>query len=126
MTLKRKQTGAIGEAMAGAHLKQAGYELVAQNWRCALGEVDVIARDPAEGEMLVFIEVRTRRSRRLGSPEESITPAKQAKLIELAYTYLQEHHPAEIPAWRIDVIAIVLNRHNQAQHFQHLKWAVGA
>jgi len=88
MQTRRQKTGRYGEALAERYLLKSGYKTVAKNWRCAAGELDIIAR---QGETLVFVEVRTRRSAQLGSPEESITPAKQAKLTELAYTFLAEN-----------------------------------
>ena len=121
MPTRRQQTGRYGEALAERYLIEAGYEIIAKNWRCAAGELDLIAR---QGETLVFVEVRARRGAQLGSPEESITPAKQAKLIELAYTFLAEN-ALENDTWRIDVIAIVLNRHNNVQRLNHIEWAVG-
>jgi len=121
MTFRRKATGAHGEQLAADYLRRQGYEIVARNWRCAKGEVDIIAR---EGETLVFVEVRTRRGTRLGSPEESITPAKQARLVSVARTYLAETDCAA-DDWRIDVIAIVLDRRNRVARFNHLRWAVG-
>ncbi|RME50739.1 MAG: YraN family protein [Caldilineae bacterium] len=121
MTSHRKATGAYGEQLAAAYLNRQGYEIVARNWRCPAGEMDIIAR---QGETLVFVEVRTRRGTRLGSPEESITPAKQARLVDIARTYLAEMDCAGCD-WRIDVIAIVLNRRNQIARFNHLRWAVG-
>ena len=121
MSTSRRETGRYGEALAERYLIEAGYEIIAKNWRCAVGELDLITR---QGETLVFVEVRTRRGVQLGSPEESITPAKQAKLIELAYTFLAEN-ALEDDIWRIDVIAIVLNRQNEVQRLNHIEWAVG-
>jgi len=121
MSNERKQTGQYGEALAETYLIEAGYEIVAKNWRCSVGELDLVAR---QGGTLVFVEVRTRRGTQLGTPEESVTPAKQAKLIELAYTFLAENDEAG-ENWRIDVIAIVLNRQDEVQRFNHIEWAVG-
>jgi putative endonuclease len=115
----RKQTGQRGEELAAGFLASHGYTLVARNWRCSTGELDLIAE---KDNILVFVEVRTRRSARYGSPEESITPTKQAKLIDLAQTYLQQMPPPH-PAWRIDVIAVWL-RPGQP-HINHLENAVG-
>jgi len=76
------------------------------NHRTPAGEIDIVAR---EGDWLVFVEVRTRRGDAFGTPEESITPAKQTKLIELAQSYLQTHE--SVPElWRIDVVAIEIGR----------------
>jgi putative endonuclease len=72
-----------------------------------------------EAETLVFVEVRTRRSRQFGTPEESITPAKQARLIELAETYLQDTEDVD-RSWRIDVVAVRLGSGlPQINHFEN-------
>jgi len=104
MSDPRRQLGTWGEEQAARYLRTQGYEIVERNWRCAAGELDLIAW---EKEQLVFVEVRTRRGRTYGTPEESVTQAKQAKLIELAQTYIQEHAELEC-AWRIDVVAVEL------------------
>lgn len=107
MAGKRKDSrlglGRRGERIASDHLRQAGYEILAANWRCPRGEIDLIARD---GETLAFVEVRIRRGKEYGSPEESITPTKQARLIEAAQTYVQEN--GWEGDWRIDVVAVEL------------------
>ena len=66
----RQGLGRRGEELAAQQLAAQGYQILAQNWRCGTGELDLVARD---GESLVLIEVRTRRGRSMGSPEESIT-----------------------------------------------------
>jgi len=121
MVSSRKRTGNLGETLAADYLRQHGYAIVARNWRCATGEIDVIAR---HGDTLIFVEVRTRHGARHGSPEESITPRKQAKLIELAYEYLAT---MDVPPvnWRIDVIAVVLGRQNSVERITHIPFAVG-
>ena len=106
---RRKTTGAPGEAIGADYLRRQGYRIVATNWRCRRGEIDIIAQDSAT---LVFVEVRARSSARLGSPEESVTPAKQRQLVELAQTYLLFLETAGRPwtgAWRIDVVALEVN-----------------
>ena len=106
MTDPRRGTGARGETIAADYLRRKQYAILAANWRCRRGEIDLIARD---GVTLVFVEVRTRSSNRMGSPEESVTPAKQRRLAELAETYLlfaeTQGRPWTGP-WRIDVVAI--------------------
>ena len=82
-------------------MEERGYVVRERNWRCPAGEIDIVAQD---GDCLAFVEVRTRRGRKYGTPEESVTPAKQAKLVELAQTYLQEH--CWDGDWRIDVAAV--------------------
>lgn len=115
----RKQTGQRGEDIAANYFATIGYSLVTRNWRCPAGELDLIVE---KDNTLVFVEVRTRRSARYGSPEESITAAKQAKLIELAQTYLQQEQPPH-PAWRIDVAAVWLR--SGQPHINHIENAVG-
>lgn len=98
----RRDLGQRGEELAARRLESEGLTIVARNYRCLAGEVDLIAR---EGECLVFVEVRTRGGGNWGSPEESVTPAKQARLIAVAEQYLAEHEMDDID-WRIDVVAI--------------------
>ena len=102
MSDARRTLGQQGETLAAQRLQSLGYRLRERNWRCPVGELDIVAEK--EG-VLVFVEVRTRRGDRFGTPEESITPAKRAKLLEVAQTYLDEH-AAEDRNWRIDVVAV--------------------
>src|SRR5450432_4469211 len=94
--------GKQGEQIAADYLQRRGYTLVGANWRCPVGEFDLIMR---EGEMFVFVEVRTRRSG-IEAAFESITPRKRRILERLAYLYLEEH--ALDTPWRIDVVAVTL------------------
>ena len=80
MADSRKKLGAFGERIAGDYLKRQGYEILETNFRCSVGEIDIVAR---HGDYLVFVEVRTKRNLEFGTPEESITSAKKKKLIEL-------------------------------------------
>ena len=116
----RKHLGAFGEQVATEYLKNRGYEILQLNYRCSVGEIDIVARD---GDSLVFVEVRTRSSRQFGTPEESVTPAKQAKLIELAESYLQEHQISN-QTWRIDVVAVEVDRHNKISRIELIENAV--
>lgn len=119
MVDKRKRTGQRGEELAAVYLAGKGYTIITRNWRCAIGELDLIATD---GQTLVFVEVRARRGGHLGAAEESITPAKQTRLIELAQTYLQETGVPH-PSWRIDVVAVQLGR--GGPQINHIENAVG-
>ncbi len=125
MNKGRRNTGQQGEAIARAYLQRKGYGIIAVNWRCWAGEIDVIATD---GPVLVFVEVRARRSSVRGSAEESITVAKQRRLAALAYAYLQNLEERNMPwlgPWRIDVLALQLSATGTA-HVQHLQHAVEA
>jgi len=116
----KRRLGQRGEDIAAAHLQQQGYEVLARNWRCPAGELDVVAR---EGQTLAFVEVRTRRGDRFGTPEQSITPAKQAKLVELAQTYLQEKDLTD-ENWRIDVVAVEMDRRGRVKRLNLIRNAV--
>lgn len=98
----RRGIGGWGENLARDYLARRGYHLIDQNVRTPYGEIDLIA---AEGQVLVFVEVKTRSSGAFGLPEEAITPEKRRHLLEAAQAYLQEH-PEHEGDWRIDVIAI--------------------
>jgi len=99
--------GSAGERVALDYLRQKGYELLETNWRCPGGELDLIL---THGEAVVFVEVRTRRGERAGSPEESVTRAKQDRLRSLAAVWLSEQYPdSEPPKCRIDVVAVHLS-----------------
>src|SRR5512141_1831506 len=102
MTNARPSLGKRGEDYAAQYLIDHGYTLRERNWRCPVGELDLVTEQDGR---LIFVEVRTRRGDRLGTPEESITPAKRAKLIAAAQTYLDEHGQTDRD-WRIDVVAI--------------------
>ena len=115
----RQGLGRQGEELAARQLAARGYQIVARNWRCETGELDLVAHD---GECLVLIEVRTRRGRSMGSPEESITAAKQARLIVLSETYVQESGWAG--DWRIDVVAIEMDSHGRVLRVDHYENAV--
>ena len=115
----RRELGQRGEDLAARHLSAKGYAIVARNWRCGTGELDLVAQ---EGNGLVFVEVRTRRGEEMGTPEESITPAKQARLIALAEAYVQAHD--WLGDWRIDVVAIEMDRRGRVLRLEQYENAV--
>ena len=119
--MKRQETGNLGEKLAAGFLKKQGYHILQANYRCPEGEVDIVAR---RKDCLVFIEVRTKRSQEFGSPEESITLAKMAKLRRVAEHYRQTHD--DTPAsWRIDVVAVELDQRNRPRRIEQIENAVG-
>ena len=120
--LSARRIGEIGEELARHHLEAKGYRVVATNYRCRWGEVDLIARD---GPEWVFVEVRTRRSVAYGGPEESLTETKKQRLALAAQEYLQEAGQAAADAqWRIDLVAIRLGAGRRVLSIQHLTNAV--
>lgn len=100
----RKELGDWGERLAADYLRRQGYAIRETKFRCPLGEIDIVAE---KGEYLAFVEVRTKKGKAFGTPEESVTTAKAGKLIDLAHTYLQTHDDLP-PFWRIDVVAVEL------------------
>jgi putative endonuclease len=95
--------GRYGEDLAVAHLQRQGLTILARNWRCSSGELDVIAR---EGRALVVCEVKTRSSEAFGSPLEAVSPRKLRRLRQLALRWLEEQQ-IHAPEIRFDVIGIV-------------------
>jgi putative endonuclease len=93
--------GAAGEACAVEYLCRQGFRILARNQRSGGVEIDVIA---ARGRLVVFVEVKTRRSRRLGPPEDAVDARKQARLAAGAAAWLREH-PGLAARVRFDVIA---------------------
>jgi len=119
--MKRQDTGILGENLARDFLKEKGYQILETNYRCPEGEIDIVAK---HREQLVFIEVRTKSSSRFGSPEESITPAKMKRLRATAARFQQNH--TDLPQlWRIDVVAIELNRMAKPTRIELIESAVG-
>ena len=97
-------TGKEGEKIAAAYLKKNGYRIIEINFRCPIGEIDIVAK---EKDDLVFVEVKTRKSVELGYPEQAVGMRKQKKMSQLALWYLQKRKIAETNA-RFDVVAITL------------------
>ena len=85
---ERASLGARGEDAAAAWYRDASYVVLDRNWRCAEGELDVVAQS-ADGTVIVFCEVKTRRSERFGSPFEAVGPAKQRRVRKLATLWLR-------------------------------------
>jgi putative endonuclease len=112
MGQKRKQRGGRsggyshqgqeGEQLAVRHLKRLGYTIICRNYRSPLGEIDIIARHRG---VLIFVEVKSRSTETFGSPKLAVTRAKQRKLSQVAWHYLQQHNLTEASA-RFDVVTI--------------------
>ena len=120
MSNQRRALGQRGEDLAVQHLAARDYIVRERNWRCTAGELDIVAEQDGT---LIFVEVRTRRGDRLGTPEESITPAKRARLIGAAQTYLDEHAEADRD-WRIDVVAIDIGPHGEVVRCEVIENAI--
>jgi putative endonuclease len=108
--------GEQGESIAVAYLKGQKFTIIARNFRCKAGEVDIVARD---GTTFVFVEVKTRRTLSCGSPQASVTPFKQRQNSKAALTWLAKNRLQEAAA-RFDVIAILLRDH-QVPEIEHIR-----
>ncbi len=108
--------GRYGENLAADYLRRQGMDILARNWRCATGELDIIARDRSS---LVICEVKTRRSTAFGSPAEAVGPRKLRRLRELTLRWLDEQQ-MYVPQIRFDVIGIVQPPEGRAV-IQHLR-----
>ncbi len=103
MTDGRRALGAAGEDVAANWYVSNGYEIVARNWRCKDGELDLIVRS---GRTYVFCEVKTRSSDRFGAPVEAVTRDKQKRIRRLAARWLQEGAPGPAKDIRFDVASV--------------------
>lgn len=105
----RASLGERGEIAACGFLKEHGYEILEKNYKCKLGEIDVIAR---RGGRLAFVEIKTRTSQQFGTPQEAVHLQKQEKIFKVAQWYIKEKNLAKAPV-AFDVVA-VLWREGQA------------
>lgn len=100
----RRRIGAAYEEWAAEFLTERGYQILERNYRCRRGEIDLIARD---GDTLVFLEVKYRRSAACGGPAEAVTHTKQKTICRVADHYRFARRISEDRACRFDVVAIL-------------------
>ena len=96
--------GKAGEDLACRELRSRGYAVVARRYRTRAGEIDIVARD---GGTVVFVEVKTRRTTRFGTPQEAVTWRKRARLRAMATDYLSRHGLTDSPC-RFEVVAVTI------------------
>ena len=99
-------TGAAGEKIAIEYLRAKGYAILETNWSTLVGELDIVAK---RDDVLVFVEVKTRRGVNTEGALEAITPAKHERVVKAAYQFLHDHDIDLETQWRIDVIAVAMN-----------------
>jgi putative endonuclease len=99
----KDELGKRGEALAARYLEDEGLRVIDRNWRCPLGEIDLVA---VEGATLVVVEVKTRSSEAFGHPLEAITPGKLERLYLLASRWARAHD-LRFSGFRVDAVAIV-------------------
>lgn len=117
---RSRSLGNFGERVAASHLESKGYEILERNWSTKEGEIDLIA---SRGSDLVFVEVRSRRGRGMGTPEESITGRKATHVRAAAAAYVQEH-PDAPPNQRIDVVALELDAKGRVLRVEQIENAI--
>ena len=115
----RKKLGAWGEDIAAHQLEADGFRIVARNWRCQHGEIDLIVQ---KGELVAFVEVKTRKGRDMGAPEEALTPRKGKKLMQLAQLYVAANK-LDVD-WRVDLVAVELDKSGKLLRCEHIPNAV--
>lgn len=100
----RRATGTDYEQKAAKYLKDLGYQIIEQNFRCKIGEIDLIAR---EGDYLVFVEVKYRTDEKMGQPQEAVDLRKQQKICKVASYYCMKKRISGMQACRFDVAACI-------------------
>lgn len=105
MSRERKNLGAVGEAAAERFLRSQGYRILARNYACPVGELDLICH---HDETIVFVEVKTLADDQAGDPEEHINPAKQRQLLRVARAWLSAHRNPDC-AYRFDAVSVVVS-----------------
>jgi putative endonuclease len=118
--MRRRRLGNFGERVAAAHLEAKGYRILERNYSCREGEIDLIA---SRGPQLIFVEVRSRRGRSMGGPEESITGRKSDHIRAAAATYAMEH-PEAPENQRIDVVVIELDAKGRVMRVEQIENAI--
>ena len=106
----KKLLGSIGENAASEFLEGRGYKIIDKNFRCKIGEIDIIA---ADNDVIVFVEVKTRSSNIYGQPSEAVNFYKQRKIVQTALTFIKKN---KLYDWmsRFDVVEVILDDHHNA------------
>ncbi len=116
MTYQR-DIGDQGEQIALCFLQEKCYRLLEKNYTSRYGELDLVMMDSS---VIVFVEVKTRTSESFGFPEEAVTPVKLERIMNAGMEWLQSH-PEMPDDWRVDVVAVQLNRHRQVKRIDHFQ-----
>lgn len=106
MTRERLALGKLGEDLALKKIKKMGYKCITRNYKCPLGEIDIIAK---QNGYLVFLEIKTRRDRDTGYAKEAVNQRKMTQISKAALTYMKENNCCDAKA-RFDVVAVSINR----------------
>lgn len=115
--MKKKRIGKLGEDLAVIYLKRIGYKILERNFRCRVGEVDIIAKDVEE---IVFIEVKTRTNNTYGEPSEAVDYIKKEHIIKTANYYLYKNKLYN-KSIRFDVIEVFLSNKFHINHIKQIE-----
>ncbi|MBT3355772.1 YraN family protein [bacterium] len=123
--MKSGTIGEVGEKVAANYLVAQGFEIIALNYfnekGYCIGEIDIIARDP-RNDQLVFVEVKTRRGQRDSVvPEESITKQKIERVQKAINWFLKKEDKIDA-SWRIDAISVIVDSQKRKMHIKHIKY----
>ena len=124
MSRGNRRLGEWGERQARLHLEGKGYVMLAANFRCRAGEIDIVAE---QGDQLVFVEVKARRGDAYGTAEESISPARAERLAEVAEEFLRAGRGGDFTSgtqWRIDLLCLNMDRRGRLLSINHIENAV--
>lgn len=124
MLTQKREFGDLGEKIAQEYLENKGYKIIDRNYSKRWGEIDLIAESPEKE--LIFIEIKTREAKNNPAflPEDSVNFSKQQKLIKTGRTFLYENKYPEETAWRIDVIAVEIEKFSRKAKIRHIENAV--
>lgn len=111
----RKKLGAAGEAEAARMLRKSGHRVVAKNYRCAAGEIDIVAR---KKKLIIFVEVKTRATGAHASPVDAVDKTKQRHIISSAKYYLREKKLFDVE-YRYDVVSVVWGGGPRPERVEH-------
>lgn len=112
----KKIIGDLGEDMVCKFLAKKGFDILQRNFMCRYGEIDIIADD---GETLLFVEVKTRKSESLFLPRDAVTSSKRKKIIKTAYFYLMDYRGHSCP--RFDVVEVYILPDGKVGKIEHLE-----
>lgn len=114
----RQEIGRWGENLTCQYLEKNNYKIIERNFLCRQGEIDIIAKDIIQKE-LVFIEVKTRSNFKYGNPAEAVNPEKQKHMIKAIQYYIYKNHIKNIPI-RIDVIEVYIVQQCKINHIKQI------
>ena len=113
----RKEVGAKGEKLAAKFLKRKGYRIIHRNYKCKLGEIDIVAE---QDRTIVFVEVKTRRTQEFGPPQYAITAAKKGQISRVAMFYIRDRKLVD-QSCRFDVIGITFPPESRRPRIEHIE-----